>query len=152
VLFGLMTNQMTGGEWLTNNALPGDQSLPAGSTKLTFSATAAIGPWGDITFNGSNQWTVGSDGLYIFDLQLRTTAAVAGGPAIGLATYADNTLLVPARSVAAGPWGDAGTSAPVWLTSGAIFCAWFYNNGATTTVANGTRRGRLRVWKAQAAA
>lgn len=144
--WGLMTGQTQGGEW--TNTAGSAQNLAAAATKLNFPTADTTLPNGvGISLSGGNTFSNASDGLFMIDVQLRTTAAVAGGVAIGLSTYADATLLIPPHITAAGNWGDVGVTAPIYLTSGTVFCAYFYNAGATTTVASGTRKPRIRIWK-----
>ena len=147
-LYGLLSGQTLGGEW-TNTSGSAQSLTGGGPTKLNF-PTLAVGGSG-ITQSGGNTFSNTTDGLFWIDVQFRTTAAVAGGVAIGLSTYADATLLIAPHITAAGAWGDVGVTAPIWLTSGTQFCAWFYNNGATTTVASGTRLPRIRIWQKLAA-
>ncbi|MEU0531974.1 hypothetical protein [Amycolatopsis tolypomycina] len=135
-----------GGEWRDARTTP---ALAAtGPTKLQF-ATVATPPYG-LTFNGTDTWTVQSDGVYNVLCQLRSTAAVNGGIAMGATTYADATHIIPFNAFTAGT--DYGVSGPAKLTAGQQFCFWFYNNGSATTINNALRNARANIWKQQAAA
>jgi hypothetical protein len=129
----------TGGEWASS----GSYALNTGSNKLVFGVTS-ISPNG-ITLLSSNTWEIGATGHYQFWVQIRANAAVNGGVCIGATSYNDATHVLPFISFADGP--DYGVSGRVRLTSGTQVCAYFYNNGANTSLNHGLRPAQARVWR-----
>lgn len=135
-----------GGEWRDARVTP---AIATGATKLQF-ATNVV-PANGLTFDGTSVWTVQTDGVYSVFCQLRETAAQNAGIAMGhQTTYADATHILPFLGFTGGP--DIGLSGVVKLTAGQQFAFWCYNNGAGTTIANGTRSAMVKIWKQQAAA
>lgn len=130
-----------GGEWRDARTTP---ALGTASTKLQF-ATNVFAANG-ITFNGTDTWTPLVDGKYNVFCQLRSTAAVNGGIALGATTYADGTHVLPFLGFTGGP--DYGLAGTVKLTAGTSYCFWFYNNGSATTINNALRNAMAKIWRA----
>lgn len=137
-----------GGEWKSNSA----QNLVVGATKIQF-PTVSQTLSGDLTYNGTDTWTTGSDGLYAWDCQLRVSAAISCGVALSGTTYADGTLLAGPKTNGSNGWGDVGNGGVIWLAASTSVCAWFYNNSAgAVSIANTTRPAVMRLWKINASA
>ncbi|RSM60588.1 hypothetical protein DMH03_17725 [Amycolatopsis sp. WAC 01376] len=134
-----------GGEWRANAA----QSLTnGGAVRLNFPTAVVAG--NGITFNGTNTWTIGSDGVYSFFAQARKTVAAAQDAMhITGTTYSDSTLILPGSSVSG--YGDVHVSGSVYLTAGTQVCAWYYSGSATANSYT-TRYPMFKIWKQQAAA
>lgn len=146
VPWGLMTNQTVGGEW-TNTSGSAQSLAASGATKVNF-PNLVVGSGTGITLTGGNTFSNASDGLFFIDAQFRTSSGIGCGVAIGISTYSDATLLMAPKPSVTSLWGDVGVSGPIWLTSGTVFCVWFFNNTASAvTVASATRQPRLRIWK-----
>ncbi|MEV6908025.1 hypothetical protein [Amycolatopsis sp. NPDC051071] len=136
----IRSGEDVGGEWRDARTTP---PINLGSTKLQF-ATNAVSANG-LTYNGTDTWTVQTDGIYNVFCQLRATSAQNGGIAMGSTTYADGTHILPFLGFTPGP--DYGLSGPVKLTAGQQFCFYFYNNGSNTTINNALRNAMVKIWK-----
>jgi hypothetical protein len=143
---GQMTNQTQGGEW-TNTSGSAQSLAASGATKVSF-PNRVVGSGTGITVSGGNTYSNDNEGLFMIDAQFRTSAGISCGVAVGISTYADGTLLAAPKPAAAPPWGDVGITVPIYLTSGTVFCIWFFNNtGGAVTISSATRAPRLRIWK-----
>lgn len=133
-----------GGEWRANAA----QSLTnGGAVRLSF--PTAVVPGNGITFNGTNTWTIGSDGVYSIYAQARKTVAAAQDAMhIAGTTYSDAALILPGTSTTG--YGDVHVSGSVYLTAGTQVCAWYYSGSATANSFT-TRFPMFKIWKQQGA-
>ncbi|MFI5607784.1 hypothetical protein [Amycolatopsis sp. NPDC051903] len=120
--------------------------LNSGSgTRLTFGGTL-VAPAG-IGWNGTDTWTIQSDGIYVGYVNMRTTLNPCSGALhVSGASYSDGTLLFPGDSTQGG-YGDFTHNFGGFLTAGTQICAYFYNASSTTTTAFSTRAPMFKLWK-----
>lgn len=131
----------------------GTQTMAATSaTKMTFGTAIQVA--NGITWNGSNQFTVVTPGVY----NMYATGAIGfvGGSSWGIGIH--DSVGAPAGAT---PWisspifaagnTDSFTMSTRYLTAGQTLCAWFYNNDAATRTLNSGKFAEFRVWRSRAA-
>lgn len=136
-----VANRKAGGEWRASAGV----TLVTGSNKLAFPTNVVASS--NITFNGTDTWTINESGVYVMHLQLRTTAANQDGAlAVSGTSYSDGTLLFPGTALRS-LWGDFGHSPCGYIAAGTQICAYFYNNAANTTTNFATRPPMFKIWR-----
>ncbi|MEV8610302.1 hypothetical protein AB0383_20645 [Amycolatopsis sp. NPDC051373] len=134
-----------GGEYQAS----GSQTASAsGPTKITFGSTvqAASG----ITWNGSNQFTTVTAGIYSMYAAANTGFSSTGNWGVGI----HNGTGIPGSTT---PWfsaptfsqgqTDGFTATTMYLPAGQTISAYFYNNENATRVLNATKPCVFRVWR-----
>ncbi|WP_326565070.1 hypothetical protein VSH64_24830 [Amycolatopsis rhabdoformis] len=122
----------------------------SGATKMNFGATvqAASG----ITWNGSNQFTVVTAGVYALYAGVNTGFSATGSYGVGIhgasGIPGSTTPWLSAPTFAQGQT-DAFTASEVYLAAGATLSAYFYNNEAATRLINtaSSKPAVFRVWR-----
>jgi|SRR5215217_2250643 len=138
-------NTIIGGEYRAS----GTQSLITGPNKLNFGTTitAASG----ITWNGSNQFTTLTAGLYACSAMVYMPGGTGLNYAVYLGTSAATLFGPPGALFIDGVFSPNGLSASasvtVSLSAGTTISAYCYNNQATASTAFATVPAEFRVWR-----
>lgn len=119
------------------------QSLATGNNKLNL-PTATVAAAG-ITWNGTNQYTVLTTGIYAMSAELYMPLSISTAVFIGN-TSATLTTGVYALGIFTVD-GPRSVSTVRYLTAGSTICAYGYNNAAATNTSFATYPASLSVWR-----
>ncbi|MFI6302181.1 hypothetical protein ACIBCH_09940 [Amycolatopsis thailandensis] len=132
-----------GGEYKSSAA----QSMATGATKLNFGATVKTAA--GITWNGSNQFTVLSSGIYSIFAYVKVPVGagnsfgVSVGPGSGY--ISGDGMYFPENFGSSTT--DVNCAGTIWLDAGATISAYVYNNNAAVNTNHAGRPALFRVWK-----